>query len=286
MIYKNMVTLLPPFQFVALRAFFAALCSLLFLTLYVKRVTRQEIAAGAVLGGILAAAGVVQTYGIQATSAGNCAFLTGTNVVMVPFFSWILTKKKVSLRCVMAALIMFAGVCVLTVDIKSVGSFNRGDALSFAGAVLFAIHIAATEFFTLRVRPLSLVSLQFIFLFLFHLPTLPYIPEWYVIPSEAWIPMGYLGIVCIFAGHSIQIICQEKTDATKAAIILSLEGVFGSLFSVMFLGERYAFSALFAFLMIFASIILSQTQGREAKTKHNTVFAQDSGFASESDLPS
>lgn len=54
------------------------------------------------------AAGLVQTYGIRITSSGNCAFLTGTNVVMVPFLSWALTKKP-GRSNLFSALMMFAG---------------------------------------------------------------------------------------------------------------------------------------------------------------------------------
>ena len=62
--------------------------------------------------------------------------------------------------------------------------------------------------------------------------------------------------------RQLQIICQEKVDSTKAAVLLSLEGVFGSIFSAILLGERYRLPALAGFVLIFLSILLSQTGGR------------------------
>lgn len=143
--YKNLMSLLTPIQFVVVRSFFSAVCAGLFFLCVIRRASRREWLGGFLLGGILAAAGLVQTYGIRITSSGNCAFLTGTNVVMVPFLSWALTKKKPGRSNLFSALMMFAGVCLLTVDFNNITAVNAGDLLSFLGAFLYAVHIAVTE---------------------------------------------------------------------------------------------------------------------------------------------
>ena len=142
--YKNLMSLLTPIQFVVVRSFFSAVCAGLFFLCVIRRASRREWLGGFLLGGILAAAGLVQTYGIRITSSGNCAFLTGTNVVMVPFLSWALTKKKPGRSNLFSALMMFAGVCLLTVDFNNITAVNAGDLLSFLGAFLYAVHIAVT----------------------------------------------------------------------------------------------------------------------------------------------
>lgn len=257
--YKSLMELLSPVQFVVLRAFFAALSSGLFFILAIRRVSRRELLCGFVLGSILAAAGLLQTYGIRGTSAGSCAFLTGTNVVMVPFLSWALTRKRPGRRSVISACAMFLGVCVLTVDPGSMKGINQGDLLSFGGAFLYAVHIAVTGIFAGRVRPAVLVSLQFLFLFAVSLCFLPFSGEALSVPAASILPAAYLGIFTIFGGHSLQIICQAKTDSVKAAVLLSLEGVFGSIFGVIFLGERYSAPAVLGFAIILSSIFFSQT---------------------------
>lgn len=258
--YKSLMELLSPVQFVVLRSFFAALGAGLFFILVVKRVNRRELLCGLLVGGILAAAGLVQTYGIRSTSAGSCAFLTGTNVVMVPFLSWALTGKRPGRRSVISACAMFLGVCVLTVDPGSLTGINKGDLLSFAGALLYAAHISVTGILAGRVRPAVLLSLQFLFLFVVNLCFLPFFGEGLAVPAASILPSAYLGIFTIFGGHSLQIVCQAKTDSVKAAVLLSLEGVFGSLFGVIFLGERYTASAVIGFVLILSSIFYSQTQ--------------------------
>ena len=243
--YKNLMSLLTPIQFVVVRSFFSAVCAGLFFLCVIRRASRREWLGGFLLGGILAAAGLVQTYGIRITSSGNCAFLTGTNVVMVPFLSWALTKKKPGRSNLFSALMMFAG-----------------DLLSFLGAFLYAVHIAVTGKLSGTVRPKAVTCLQFLALFTVNLLFVPLEETPFIIPPAAVLPAAYLGIVSIFIGHTLQIICQEKVDSTKAAVLLSLEGVFGSIFSAILLGERYRLPALAGFVLIFLSILLSQTGGR------------------------
>ena len=107
-----------------------------------------------------------------------------------------------------------------------------------------------------------MTCLQFLALFTVNLLFVPLEETPFIIPLAAVLPAAYLGIVSIFIGHTLQIICQEKVDSTKAAVLLSLEGVFGSIFSAILLGERYRLPALAGFVLIFLSILLSQTGGR------------------------
>ena len=260
--YKNLMSLLTLIQFVVVRSFFSAVCAGVFFLCVIRRASRREWLGGFLLGGILAAAGLVQTYGIRITSSGNCAFLTGTNVVMVPFLSWALTKKKPGRSNLFSALMMFAGVCLLTVDFNNITAVNAGDLLSFLGAFLYAVHIAVTGKLSGTVRPKAVTCLQFLALFTVNLLFVPLEETPFIIPPAAVLPAAYLGIVSIFIGHTLQIICQEKVDSTKAAVLLSLEGVFGSIFSAILLGERYRLPALAGFVLIFLSILLSQTGGR------------------------
>lgn len=258
--YKYLMGLLLPVPFVVLRSLFAAACSGIFFMLFIKRVSRRELLCGCLLGGILAVAGLIQTYGIRDTSAGNCAFLTGTNVVMVPFLSWGLTKRKPNQAQMVSAVTMFAGVCLLTVDFKHIAAIGRGDLLSFLGAFFYAVHIAVTGLFTAEVRPAALIPLQFLSLFVVNLFFLFVSGTAIEVPAPAILPAAYLGVVVIFAGHSLQMVCQEKINSAKAAVLLSLEGVFGSLFGVILLGERYALPAFGGFVLIFLSILLSQKE--------------------------
>ena len=60
--------------------------------------SRSDLLCGAGAGVILFLAFFLQTYGIKYTTPANSAFLTATNVIMVPFISWLLFRRAVRSR--------------------------------------------------------------------------------------------------------------------------------------------------------------------------------------------
>ena len=58
----------------------------------------------------------------------------------------------------------------------------------------------------------------------------------------------------------LQNVGQKYTHPSAAAIILSLESVFGVLFSVIFYGEALTPKLIIGFVLIFIAIIVSETK--------------------------
>ncbi|MDF2616590.1 MAG: EamA/RhaT family transporter [Sedimentibacter sp.] len=73
------------------------------------------------------------------------------------------------------------------------------------------------------------------------------------------ISMLYLGLVTTMLCFLMQTVGQKYTSTTHAAIILSLEAVIGSVFGVIFLGEKYSIMTIIAFMFIFLAIITAET---------------------------
>lgn len=59
---------------------------------------KEHLKGGIVIGLFLFLAFYVQTVGLQYTTPSNNAFITASNVVMVPFLWWIISKKRPSLK--------------------------------------------------------------------------------------------------------------------------------------------------------------------------------------------
>ena len=58
----------------------------------------------------------------------------------------------------------------------------------------------------------------------------------------------------------LQSIGQKYTPASQAALILSLEGVFGVIFSVVFYSEKMTPRLVAGFALIFVSVLISETK--------------------------
>ena len=83
-------------------------------------------------------------------------------------------------------------------------------------------------------------------------------PDWHkgTIPA-----LLYLSFFCTTGALLFQSIGQKYTPSAQVAILLSLEAVFGVLFSVLFYRERPSLRMIFGFLLVFTAILLSELGG-------------------------
>lgn len=231
---------------------------------------RQELAVasvddfryGAIAGGILFTAFLLQTYGIKYTSPSNNAFLTTTNVVMVPFISWILLKKSPGLRSVALAFLCFVGMAVLSWS-PGVGlTFNLGDWLTLLCAFCYACHIAFLGLSDKRVGSAAVLNftqlavagvLSTVVFVLFERRA--FSPDSL---KTGLLPVIYLGLFATGLAFFIQSWAQRRVPPTRTAVILSCEGMFGSVFSVLCGYDRLSLQLVAGGTVILLSVILIQ----------------------------
>lgn len=259
-------------QLLFIKFVIASVASTILFNKNMKKVTKSDIKAGFVMGFLLAAGYVFQTFGLEGTTAGNSAFLTGTNVVMVPFFFWFVTKKKPGKNNVIAALMMFLGIILLTVDFENFGKFNLWDFLTFLCAVSFALQVVATGIFAQDKDPVVISTLQLltctvIFFIMMLIERQPV-----AISIKGVASMSYLSLITTMLCFLMQTIGQKYTSTTHAAIILSMESVIGSLLGVFILGEKYSIITIFAFVIIFLAILTAEVgYGWLVQKKNNEI---------------
>ena len=76
---------------------------------------------------------------------------------------------------------------------------------------------------------------------------------------------GYMGILYLSVFSTticflLQTICSKMVDGTRVAIILSTEAVFGTILSIIILGEPVTVRMIIGSLIIFASVITAETK--------------------------
>ena len=138
---KNINAEMPTIAYLALRYLIATVSVL---PLLLARRVRSAFSpaffrASLVLGGLLFASMMLQTYGLNLTSVTNSAFITSTSVVIVPIFERVLFKKKLSPALWAGVFIAFAGIAVLAGGLSATP--NLGDALTLLCAVGYALHM-------------------------------------------------------------------------------------------------------------------------------------------------
>ena len=70
----------------------------------------------------------------------------------------------------------------------------------------------------------------------------------------------YLGLFSTFLAFLLQTVAQKYTSSTHAAILMSLESVFGSIFSIILLGDRFTLMMAIGCVVIFLGVITAETK--------------------------
>ena len=252
------------FSMAALILFFTSIKQL-------NTITKRELKNGFIAGCILFLGFYLQTKGQYLTTVSNSAFITATNVIMVPFIVWSITKKHPPVKSFILALVTLIGVGILTISPKEgFSSFNFGDLLVFGSAIAFASHIAYLgvavqdsnpKFITL-IQLTTAAILSSVVLVSFDINTLQSV-EW----KGGLAAVAYLGILCTCLCFFMQTSAQKYTTASKTGIILSLEGFFGTLFSVILALEPLTSKIVLGGIVILSAVILTEVN---IKNKTNT----------------
>ena len=267
---KGALDSITPFYIMAMRFSVSVIIMLIVFRKKVKLITKDMLKVGTLVGLLLFLGFAAQTVGMKYTTAGKNAFLTGTNVVIVPFLYWAISKRKPDTYSLVSAFMCFIGIGMLTLD----GGIRigLGDGLTLLCAVFFAAHIVSVGFFTEKVDAISLVIIQLGAAAVFSIiAALIYEPLPKALNSDTIFAIGYLAIFSTMIAFIIQNVAQKYTTSTHAAIILCLESVFGSILSVLMLNEIFTSKMIIGCLTIFIAIITTETKWDFLKKKKISV---------------
>lgn len=256
-----------PFQIMTVRFFLAAVLMGLISIRSLRGMKREAVWAGILMGVALFAAFALQIIGLQYTTPSKNAFLTALNVVIVPFIAFLILKKKIGIKGIIGAVMSVAGVALLSLNGDL--SLGLGDGLTLLCAVGFAFQIFLTSEFVKKYPATVLNFVQMMTAFVLSVISLFAFGETaFQVTSTGWLSVLYLGVVSTTVCYLLQTACQKYVDETKAAIILSMESLFGTLFSIIILHEIITPRMVAGCAIILAAVIisnLSETQeGAEA----------------------
>lgn len=258
-VMKNAVEGVPVFMLLGIR--FTVGCLLLMLIFHrrLKTIGKKQLLHGAVVGTLLFAAYTVQTFGLRETTPGKNAFLTAVYCVLVPFVNWVIFRRRPTGWNWLAAVMCLAGIGL--VSLEGDLTMNRGDALTLVGGVFYALHLVAVSRFGEEDDPVMLTMLQFgasaLWCWGLSLVT-ESMPNPF--PTNAWFELAYLAVFATTVALLLQNVGQSVTPAAPAAILLSLESVFGVAFSVMLGAEGLTAQLVCGFALIFLAVVASETQ--------------------------
>ena len=227
-----------------------------------KALDRSHVVAAVALGVTGGLGYLVQNLGLVDTTPGHNAFLTATYCVMVPFMHWVVARVKPTLANVVAAVVAVAGIGALTLGGSNPFALRWGDWMTLGGAFWFAVQIEVMVSVANKKDIIALTAIEFYVMgllclaygCLFEAP-----PEPQVFASgDFWRAMGYLVLLSSCMCTVFQNVGQAHVPPAQASLLLSLESVFGVLFSVVLYGEPLTLQLGLGFALVFGAVLLSE----------------------------
>ncbi len=219
---------------------------------------RYELIGGAICGTVLATATFFQQLGMASgADAGKASFITALYVVIVPIYALVL-KRRAPVNVWISIVIAVVGFYFLC--IKSDFSIETPDLIVCACSLIFPIHILAIDYFSVKCDGVRMSCIQF-FAGTAVNALLALLTETPVNFANVWqnfMPILFLGIMSSGVAYTLQILGQRDVNPAAAAIIMSLESVFGVIGAALVLGERMTAREYIGAVIVFVAVLLSQ----------------------------
>ncbi|HEY8191855.1 MAG TPA: DMT family transporter [Alphaproteobacteria bacterium] len=218
---------------------------------------RRHLRWAALLCPVFFLAVVMQQAGMMTTTVTNAGFLTGLYVIFVPFCAWFLFRQRPSAVIWPAALLSLLGVYLLSG--ASLSAFTPGDWMVLSSAVFYGVQVALAGFLVQSCRrPLTLCLMQYVTCAALGLG-LAFVFESGVSVAGLqanMIQILYAGLISGGIAYTLQLVAQQYTPPSDAAIILLGEAPFAALAGAVILGDRLDAAGLTGCALILAAALL------------------------------
>ena len=260
-IVRFLLTVLAPFELLSYRLGLGAIALILLSPKSFFTATKLEIKGGLVSGLFFGSAMGLLVYGMQTTGGGQAAFILSTQVVMVPILRRLIWKEKFENKFKIAIGICFVGLVILTFR-PDVG-FRLADGFIFLAAFCVALFSISNSHFNskpnVRTLPMGIWQIFSAGSGMFILANVTGNPSW-KIPNDMWFALIFLILISTSFRYIVQLKLQSKLSATITGLIFTLEPVWATLFSFIWLKESMSLYEFLGSLIIFIGLFAAKSR--------------------------
>jgi drug/metabolite transporter (DMT)-like permease len=258
-IVKWSVAAIDPFFFIFIRFMLALLLLGILFHPKVKENWGACLKPGLFLGIILGLAFIAQTLGLKYTTASASGFITGLSVILVAVLAAFINRRLPRRIVLLGIVAATAGLLLITLKGNLV--FAKGDLLTLACAVLYALHVVYTERMAQNLSASVLTLIQFstvviisgvCFLLFGQKPVL--IGNFSILQ---WLAILYCGILATAVAYLFQTKAQQKIPAYRTAVLLATEPLFAGIFAIGLRFDPFDWKVVIGGGLIFVGMILA-----------------------------
>jgi len=257
LIVQDAVSRMPVMDFLAVRFIIASVVMLAVRPVCLRGINRKGYAHGIILGGALAMGYILQTFGLQHTSATVSGFITGMFMVFTPILSWVILRRKTRRAVWLAVGIATIGLALLSLHGWSVG---WGELLTLGCAFFFALHILGLGEWSSRNNAYGQAWLQISTVAVIAL--LASSAGGFTLPPDGvvWMAVFITSILATAAAFYVQTWAQSLISPARMGVIMTMEPVFAGLFGVMLGGDELSTRIILGAGCVLAAMLISGLQ--------------------------
>ncbi len=227
------------------------------------RVFWWTVQRGAILGACLITGYILQTLGLEHTTASKAGFITGFYIPLVPFIL-IFVIRDGRFRAIWPKPVEALGILIATVGVVLMtlpdGRLNvsHGDLLVLASTFAYAVHIILLGRWSGKIPFESLAVIQIGAAALFAALAVPVVdsPARLAVTGPVVFAVFISAVFATAVAFGLQSWAQQYTTPTRTALIFALEPLFAWVTAWLAEGEKLTTKASLGGLAILAGILL------------------------------
>lgn len=207
-------------------------------------------------GCIMFVGSAMQQVAMLYTTAGKTAFITCLYIIFVPLFARLI-GKRIRLENWLGVAVAVAGLYCLS--IKGDFDLNFGDILAFIGAFFWSFHILFIDRYASRADGVEISASQLGMCAILNTVACLWLETftWQQLVGAA-VPILYAAVLSSGVAFTLQIMGQKTAEPAPAAVIMSLESVFGALGGWLVLGETMNHEEILGCCLMLAGMLITQ----------------------------
>lgn len=261
---QDAVARTPVLSFVAQRFLLAALVVAALAWRQLRGLSASGWAAGCAMGACLTAGYLLQTYGLQHTTAAHSGFITGLFVVFTPLLAALVLRRPPSAVHVGGVALSLVGLGLLA----GVGGqlHPLGDALTLGCAVAFAVHILVTDRVTHAHATSALLAVQLGVCGTASLLAALVAGQLRAPPGgSVWVALLVTALLASALAFFVQTAAQRHAPPERTALIMAGEPAFAGLFAYLLRGEALSPAGWVGAALILAAMVLVELVPRRLR---------------------
>ncbi|MCU1621360.1 MAG: Threonine/homoserine efflux transporter RhtA [Frankiales bacterium] len=254
-VVKDAVAKMPVTDFLTWRFGIAGLVMLALRPRSVAALGRTGRRHGFLVGLALGTGYLLQTLGLQHTTAAVSGFITGMFVVLTPLGAAVLLRKPPGRTAWVAVALATVGLGLLSLHGLGVGT---GELLTLGCAGAFALHIVGLGEWARHSDAYGLAVVQLLTTAV--MCGIVAVPGGLVTPPDAgvWGALALTALAATALAFVVQTWAQAHLAPTRVAVIMTMEPVFSGIFAVAVADERLGLRALGGAALVLGAMLLTE----------------------------